>query len=215
MNAPGTRGAGAGGALARASDTSPSGRERILGAALALFGELGFAGTSVRQVAAAADVSAPLVLHHFGSKQGLRKAVDAEVMARVERALDAGLADLPADEGTLTARLLATQGQLVLDTGLRAHVRRSILEGGTAGDALLRRAWEVASKEVSTILASGRARPDLDVQETTLHLLLLIFGPWLLSGLDGLLEAPAYSPTGIERRLRASVGLVSHGILDR
>lgn len=193
---------------------APSGRERILTAALALFGERGFAGTSVRQVGAAAGVSPPLVLHHFGSKQGLREAVDAEVMGRVERALDASLRDLPADEGTLATRLIATQGELVLDQGLRAHVRRSILEGGAAGDALLRRAWDVASKEVATIVASGRARSDLDRQETTLHLLLLIFGPWLLSGLDALLEAPAYSPAGIDRRLRASVALVSHGVLD-
>lgn len=193
---------------------SGSGRERILAEALRLFGERGFAGTTVRQVAGAAGVSAPLVLHHFGSKQGLREAVDAEVMTRVEAALDAALSDPGVGESTLVQRLMRTQGQLVLDGALRAHVRRSLLEGGDAGSALLRRAWEVCVKEVGTIVASGRARPDLDSQETALHLLLLVFGPWLLSGLDELLAAPAYSPAGIERRLRAGVALVSHGILD-
>lgn len=189
-----------------------TGRDRILAEALRLFGEQGFDATSVRQVGAAAGVSPPLVLHHFGSKQGLREAVDAEVMNRVERALDAAL-DTSADVETLALRLVATQGQVVLDPALRAHVRRSVLEGGAAGTALLQRAWRVCAKEVATIAASGRARPDLDLQETTLHLLLLVFGPWLLPSLDDLLAAPAYSPAGIERRLRASVALMSHGVL--
>ena len=191
----------------------PSGRARISAAALDLFGRQGYAATSLRQVAAAADVSAPLVLHHFGSKEGLRRAVDAEVMGRVEAALDSALAALPSGADTVSDQLIATQGRLVLDDSLRAHVRRSILEGGPAGVALLHRAWEVAAKEVRTIVASGLARPDLDVQESTLHLLLLTFGPWLLTGLDEMLEAPAYSPEGVARRMRASVALMSYGAL--
>lgn len=50
---------------------------RIRDAALRLFGEQGFTKTTVRQVADAADVSPGLVIHHFGSKDGLRAAVDA------------------------------------------------------------------------------------------------------------------------------------------
>jgi AcrR family transcriptional regulator len=50
-----------------ASDT----RQRILGAARTSFGEVGFEGTTIRGVAAAAGVDPALVHHYFGTKQRL------------------------------------------------------------------------------------------------------------------------------------------------
>ena len=44
-----------------------------------LFGAEGVAATSLRSVAGAAGVSPGLVVHHFGSKQGLVRAVDEAV----------------------------------------------------------------------------------------------------------------------------------------
>jgi TetR/AcrR family transcriptional regulator, regulator of cefoperazone and chloramphenicol sensitivity len=55
-------------------------RARIRDAAVRLFGRDGFASTSVRAVAAEAAVSPGLVLHHFGSKDGLRDACDAHIV---------------------------------------------------------------------------------------------------------------------------------------
>jgi AcrR family transcriptional regulator len=52
-------------------------RARIRDAALRRFGEDGFAATTVRRIALDAKVSAGLVVHHFGSKQGLIEACDA------------------------------------------------------------------------------------------------------------------------------------------
>ena len=48
---------------------------RIRDAAIAQFGAHGF-NTGVRAIATAAGVSPGLVIHHFGSKDGLRKACD-------------------------------------------------------------------------------------------------------------------------------------------
>ncbi|MFO1115412.1 MAG: TetR/AcrR family transcriptional regulator [Beijerinckiaceae bacterium] len=50
-------------------------RERILEAAFEEFAERGFEGASTRSVAAKAGVQHPLVTYHFGSKEGLWKAV--------------------------------------------------------------------------------------------------------------------------------------------
>jgi TetR/AcrR family transcriptional regulator, regulator of cefoperazone and chloramphenicol sensitivity len=55
-------------------------RARIRDVALALFAERGYSGTSIRDVARAAGVSPGLVQHHFGSKEGLREACDAQVL---------------------------------------------------------------------------------------------------------------------------------------
>lgn len=48
---------------------------RIRDAAIKLWGEQGL-NTSVRAIAEAAGVSPALVIHHYGSKDGLRQAVD-------------------------------------------------------------------------------------------------------------------------------------------
>jgi AcrR family transcriptional regulator len=54
-------------------------RSRIRDAAIACFADAGVDGTSVRTIAATAEVSPALVIHHFGSKDALRVACDRHV----------------------------------------------------------------------------------------------------------------------------------------
>ena len=46
-------------------------RERLLGAALDLFNEKGYAATSVRELVAAAGVTKPVLYYYFNNKEGL------------------------------------------------------------------------------------------------------------------------------------------------
>src|SRR3981081_1211972 len=55
---------------------------RIRDAAIEQFGEHGF-GVGLRTLAEAAGVSAALVIHHFGSKDGLQKACDEYVAEEI------------------------------------------------------------------------------------------------------------------------------------
>jgi AcrR family transcriptional regulator len=57
-------------------------RARIRDAALARFPIDGFGATTIRAIASDAGVSPALVVHHFGSKEGLREACDHFVVAR-------------------------------------------------------------------------------------------------------------------------------------
>src|SRR5512146_1869041 len=52
-------------------------RATIRNAALRLFADRGADAVTVREIATQAGVSPALVLHHFGSKDGLRAEVDA------------------------------------------------------------------------------------------------------------------------------------------
>jgi AcrR family transcriptional regulator len=65
---------------------------RIRDAAIGCFADAGVAGTSVRAIAAAADVSPALVIHHFGSKDGLRVACDEHVAAAIREGKTAAMA---------------------------------------------------------------------------------------------------------------------------
>ncbi|WP_427925559.1 TetR/AcrR family transcriptional regulator [Streptomyces sp. cg40] len=70
---------------------------RILDVAERLFGERGYAGTSLRAVTVAAAANVAAVNYHFGSKEGLLRAVVDRAMAPVngarQRLLDGLLAD--------------------------------------------------------------------------------------------------------------------------
>jgi len=62
-------------------------RERILVAARREFARVGFVGTKVRTIAAAADVSPNLITRYFGGKEGLFVAA-TEVHLKLERLFD-------------------------------------------------------------------------------------------------------------------------------
>lgn len=80
----------------RSPNTSPETAEKILSAAVAEFARHGFTKTTVRGIAAAAQVSPGLVIHHFGSKDGLRSACDEHVFERIaeSKAANAGYASM-------------------------------------------------------------------------------------------------------------------------
>ncbi len=63
---------------------APSGREKLITAGTKLFAERGFAGASVREIAAEAGVSIGLIRSHFGSKEGLRREIEAHVLREIE-----------------------------------------------------------------------------------------------------------------------------------
>ncbi|MCF2573441.1 TetR/AcrR family transcriptional regulator [Brevibacterium sp. UCMA 11754] len=67
----------------RSPHVSPETAERILSAAVKEFSEHGFTKTTIRSIASAAGVSPGLVIHHFGSKEGLRTACDDHVFAAI------------------------------------------------------------------------------------------------------------------------------------
>lgn len=81
---------------------SPSTREKILAAAGELFAELGFERTTMRGVAAKADVDAALIHHYFGNKEGLLAA--ALALPVDPFALLAGLEEDPEHAGEAVVR---------------------------------------------------------------------------------------------------------------
>src|SRR5207302_5731036 len=80
------------------SDADLTAAARIRAAALRRFAAAGVAATSIRDVAKAAGVSAGLVQHHYRSKNGLRRAVDAHVIERATAAFAAAAAGDGANE---------------------------------------------------------------------------------------------------------------------
>ena len=70
--------------MAKAEKTIQGTRERILDAALDLFGERGLTGTTVRDIAARAKVNVAAISYHFGGKDELYRAVAETVIGGIE-----------------------------------------------------------------------------------------------------------------------------------
>lgn len=70
--------------LGKRADSTEATRQRILGAAAALYGERGVAATTIHAVAERADVSRGTIVHHFDTGDGLLEAV----LDRVVRMID-------------------------------------------------------------------------------------------------------------------------------
>src|SRR5680860_475244 len=116
-------------------------RANIRNAALRLFAESGHDAVTVREIATAAGVSPGLVLHHFGSKNGLRAAVDAHAA----ESFDVVFAEL--DGGNLAEMLASGEATDVVAEAfarafphvspLPAYLRRLLLTDDPAGACLL------------------------------------------------------------------------------
>ncbi|MBX3597575.1 MAG: CerR family C-terminal domain-containing protein [Rhizobiaceae bacterium] len=68
----------------KASGGADQTRAALVRAALILFGEQGFEGTSTREIAAAANANIGSIAYHFGSKEGLRIAVADHIVATIQ-----------------------------------------------------------------------------------------------------------------------------------
>ncbi|MDC8013104.1 TetR/AcrR family transcriptional regulator [Tahibacter soli] len=103
-------------------------KERILGAAEQLFATHGFAGASLRQVTAAANVNLAAVNYHFGSKENLinevfRRRLDDLNAHRIEE-LDKAAARTDSDLEDLLSAFIRPALDLSLDrTGGGAFIR--------------------------------------------------------------------------------------------
>ncbi|NUP54174.1 MAG: TetR family transcriptional regulator [Catenulispora sp.] len=133
--------------------------------ALRLFAEHGPDAVSVRQIAAAAGVSAALVVHHFGSKEALREVVDHHVL----ETFDAMLTEMtgeqapdlydPAATGSLVEAVLR---HLPPDSPMPAYLRRMLLTDSEAGKELFAKIFAVSEGMLAALSEAGMAAPGAD-----------------------------------------------------
>jgi TetR/AcrR family transcriptional regulator, regulator of cefoperazone and chloramphenicol sensitivity len=125
------------GGYARGDET----RQRIIDAAIQLFGEHGFDGASTRDIAAAAGVNAPALQYYFENKEGLYKAcaeyITDDMRARYAPAMKHASDVLKdnADTNTLVEAYLRLQA-LTLDSVLsQQHFTNGFVGRELAGES--------------------------------------------------------------------------------
>lgn len=147
------------------SDGDLTARSVIRDRALALFAERGPDVVTVREIAAAAGVSPALVVHHYGSKQGLREAVDGHV-AGVFDAMFQSATEEP-EQLAGGPRAVAGFAELMLahlppDSPVPAYLRRLLLSGDAVGRELFRRWFSLSTAMTDQLIEAGILRPSAD-----------------------------------------------------
>jgi len=150
--------------MTSAQDTTAKAQIRECG--LRLFAERGFDLVTVRDIAACAQVSAGLVLHHFGSKQGLRDAIDAHVVALFDT-MHADAASNPdafaAGEPHTVANFAEVfAAQVPAGSPIPPYISRLLLSGDDLGKRLFRQWFEMSKVTLDVMDANGNLEPTPD-----------------------------------------------------
>ncbi|MFT4200378.1 TetR family transcriptional regulator [Gordonia sp. (in: high G+C Gram-positive bacteria)] len=185
-------------------------RARLRDVAIDLFARRGFA-TTVRAIADAAGVSPGLVIHHFGSKAGLRAECDEAVLVDITEQksqligvgadYDSYLADLEGDERSQTQIL---------------YLLRAVAEGGEVARTIMARTIAQTEKSMRQGVAAGQFRPSIDEEGRARYLAYISMGALLM---DTVLHPPAdwSDPVAIlrgyiDRVAVAGVEYAAHGL---
>ncbi|GAA3441263.1 TetR/AcrR family transcriptional regulator [Planomonospora venezuelensis] len=167
--------------------------------ALELFAAQGPDAVTVRRIAAAAGVSPGLVIHHFGSKERLRAAVDEHVAGVFDdlftRAATGGL-DMT-DGASLAEAFLR---QLPPGSPVPGYLRRLLLTGDAAGTGIFRRWFTAGRTMTEALVARGLLGPGRDPEVRTAFLMVNDLVLLLLR--DQLAEVVGIDPLGPEGAVR-------------
>jgi AcrR family transcriptional regulator len=146
---------------------------RIRDAAIERFGEHGF-GVGLRSIAEAAGVSAALVIHHFGSKDGLRKACDDYVAEEIRS--DKSEAMRAKEPGTWFAQLAEIESY----APMMAYLVRSMQSGGDLAKMLWGRMIDDAESYLEEGVRAGTLKPSRDPRSRARYLAITGGGGFLM-----------------------------------
>jgi AcrR family transcriptional regulator len=128
---------------------------RIRDAAIEQFGQHGF-GVGLRKIAEAAGVSAALVIHHFGSKEGLRKACEDYIAEEIYSTKSEAL------QSNDPATWFAQMAEIEEYAPLMAYLVRSMQAGGELANMLWRRMIDNAYVYMEEGVRAGTIKPSRD-----------------------------------------------------
>ena len=192
----------------RDADLSPA--ARIRNAALEGFAEKGVAATSIRDVAATAGVSPGLVQHHFGTKAGLREAVDEYVIAVSLETFQGLVTEQPDDGGDMWAAMGDVTTAWVSDNALALrYVARGLADGDPGAARIFSALLEIARTSwLEPLAAAGGLEDGVDRDWAAKHVILFNLASVLFEpAISGELSAPFFTADQLERWNHATTDL--------
>ncbi len=194
------------------------GKERILMTAMELFAERGYDAVTVRDITAAADVSPALINHHFGSKAGLRDAVDEFFIERFEAFYGD---DQDHVEDLEPKEFMSTVESWVSNISddwpvITRYFRRALLEETEWGEKLFRRYFGIVRGSIDRLDAQGLIRPDVDRLWLPFLFIYLETGTMLMDPyIEKVLGRSGFEPDLWKRRYHAYSRMIAQGVMTQ
>lgn len=161
-----------------ATDAIAPGRQQLLRAGMQLFAERGFSGTGLREIAAEAGVSLGLVRTHFGSKDGLRAAIDAYVLEEIKQ-LYAVVIQHSGTEALQRAVEDAVEW-ITRDRDALMYARMALMEMTPGSQALFDQLLAIMRQFVDVNARRGLLQPDVDREWAAIYMLFDFIGPAII-----------------------------------
>ncbi|WP_191498186.1 TetR/AcrR family transcriptional regulator [Mycobacterium simulans] len=146
---------------------------RIREAAIEQFGQHGF-GVGLRTIADAAGVSAALVIHHFGSKEGLRKACDDYIAEEIRSTKAETL------RSNDPATWFAAMAEIESYAPMMTYLVRSMQSGGDLAKMLWHKMIDNAEEYMDEGVRAGTIKPSRDPHARARYLAITGGGGFLL-----------------------------------
>ena len=173
-------------------------RARILDAALAQFAAHGVRGATMRGIAEAAGVSLGLVQHHFGTKDGLRRACDEVVLVLAAKKRDAY--DLGADGGGGLTDAGFVRGLFEQFAPLFPYIARLASDGSLGTSALFDDLVAASADYFSSLRPDRFPAGSSRARDAAATLVAMTLGTYVFHDQLAAVLAPD-SDTGLTRRL--------------
>lgn len=185
--------------------------DSIIRAALRVFGERGIDATSLREVARVAGVSPALIVHHFGSKQGLVAAVDEAALLEFGAAY--GAEETATGRGLLHQRAAETASVMRQRPDVCTYLGRALVEATPGSAGLFQVMIDGGRKEIDLLAEKGALRVDTDPLWATLQHFFLIWAPLsFLPLLEQALGRSLLSEEILDRWVAANTNLLEEGL---
>lgn len=185
--------------------------EAILRVATELFAAEGSERVTIRKIAESAGVSPALVIHHFGSRAGLRNAVEERVVARFNTLIaqleTSEVAEAAHGIGELIARVVDEEPAVF------SFIRRMMVEGGPSADAAFLSLFGATKRTLAALDRMGATRPTGDEDTRAAFLLANDLAVLLLR--DRILAATGVDPLageGLHRWVAEVMAVYSGGV---
>ena len=167
-----------------------------------MFAEVGFDGASIRRIAEAADVSPALVMHHYGSKEGLRTACYEYARSATEQSLGR-IVSLMSGAQPATDAVFDEPAPTLL-----AYVARAVVDGTPAGDRLMDDVVSAVLAVQDQSVADGVMADTDDRVMRAVLLTLYDLAPVILARhVERLTGSDPHAPDGFSRVARAAMSL--------
>jgi TetR/AcrR family transcriptional regulator, regulator of cefoperazone and chloramphenicol sensitivity len=183
-------------------------------AAMRLFAERGQAAVTIRDIAADAGVSPSLVIHHYGSKERLKQAVDATVTEAFSE-LIGGFVEPTAGDFSAMSIAATFADHLGGDTAVPAYIRRLLVDGGPPAQALFSALFDATLRLLGKLDESGLTQPSADARARAAFLLVNDLGVLMLrTQIAAVLGVDPFSRPGLARWSETVMQVYTGGVFS-